>query len=68
MDEIMRLFIAKNRNGPRYREVEIKTAFKRMCFYDPFNSLSAGPDKKPPSTEKLKTKRRKKKDIVNAAA
>lgn len=69
-DEIMRLFLAKNRNGPRYREIEIKTALKRMCFYDPFHSPAAGPDKKPPSTEKMKlqTKRRTKKDDLDAAA
>ena len=32
-DEIMRLFIAKNRNGARYRTVKIKTSLARMCFY-----------------------------------
>ena len=34
-DEIMRLFVAKNRNGPRYRTIKIKTALDRMCFYEP---------------------------------
>lgn len=34
-DEIMRLFLAKNRNGPRYRTIKIKTALERMCFYEP---------------------------------
>jgi len=34
-DEIMRLFLAKNRNGPRYRTIKIKTAFDRMSFYEP---------------------------------
>jgi replicative DNA helicase len=33
--EIMRCFLAKNRNGPKYRTVKIATRFDRMCFYDP---------------------------------
>lgn len=32
---IMRLFLAKNRNGPRYCTVEIQTHLDRMCFYEP---------------------------------
>jgi hypothetical protein len=32
-DDIMRLFVAKNRNGPKYRTVKIQTALERMCFY-----------------------------------
>jgi replicative DNA helicase len=30
-----RLFIQKNRNGPAKREVQIHTAYDRMCFYRP---------------------------------
>lgn len=33
--EIMRCYVAKNRNGPKYRMVKIATRFDRMCFYDP---------------------------------
>jgi replicative DNA helicase len=33
-DDIMRLYIAKNRNGPRYKTIKIKTAFERMCFFE----------------------------------
>lgn len=33
---IMRAFIAKNRNGVKYRTVKFATDFERMCFYDPF--------------------------------
>ncbi len=33
LDNIMRLFVMKNRNGPRYREVKIQNDFSRMCFY-----------------------------------
>jgi replicative DNA helicase len=32
-DSIMRLFIMKNRNGPRYRSVKIQNDFEKMCFY-----------------------------------
>ena len=35
---IMRLFLAKNRNGPKYLETRIQTELKRMCFYDPMMS------------------------------
>lgn len=34
-NEMMRLFLAKNRNGRKYVEVPIETAFGRMCFYKP---------------------------------
>jgi replicative DNA helicase len=34
-DGIMRLYVAKNRNGPRYKTVKIQTSFDRMCFYQP---------------------------------
>jgi replicative DNA helicase len=34
-DGTMRLFVAKNRNGPRYLEVEIQTRLSRMCFFEP---------------------------------
>lgn len=33
--DIMRAFLAKNRNGPKYRTVKFATKFDRMCFYDP---------------------------------
>ena len=33
--EMMRLFLAKNRNGRRYMEIPIQTAFDRMAFFDP---------------------------------
>jgi replicative DNA helicase len=33
---IMRGFLAKNRNGPKYRTVKFSTDFDRMCFYEPF--------------------------------
>jgi replicative DNA helicase len=33
IDNIMRLFLMKNRNGPRYREIKIQNDFSRMCFY-----------------------------------
>ena len=36
--EIMRLFLAKNRNGRRYVEVPIQTAFERMAFYEPLRA------------------------------
>lgn len=32
---IMRLLLAKNRNGPRGVMVQIQTDLERMCFYDP---------------------------------
>lgn len=34
-DGIMRLFVAKNRNGPRYMTIPIQTSLERMCFYEP---------------------------------
>jgi replicative DNA helicase len=34
-NEMMRLFLAKNRNGRKYIEIPIETAFDRMCFYQP---------------------------------
>jgi len=36
--EIMRLFLAKNRNGKRYIEIPIQTAFERMAFYEPLKA------------------------------
>jgi len=33
-NNVMRLFGAKNRNGPAKFEVKIRTAYERMCFYD----------------------------------
>lgn len=33
IQHVMRLFLAKNRNGPRYREVTINNDLERMCFY-----------------------------------
>ncbi|MCJ7761775.1 hypothetical protein MUP59_11640, partial [Candidatus Bathyarchaeota archaeon] len=38
--KVMRLFLAKNRNGPKYITVLIKMALERMCF---FESLGVGP-------------------------
>ena len=35
---ILRLFIAKNRNGPPKRTVAIRSDYKRMCFYNPFGA------------------------------
>jgi archaellum biogenesis ATPase FlaH len=35
LQDIMRLFICKNRNGPKYREVAINCDLKRMAFYIP---------------------------------
>lgn len=32
----LRLYLAKNRNGPPKRQVKIRCAYERMCFYDPF--------------------------------
>lgn len=33
---IVRLTIAKNRNGPQKKIIPIKTAYERMCFFDQF--------------------------------
>jgi hypothetical protein len=41
MQNKMRLFLAKNRNGRKYIEVPIITDLDRMCFYVP-NGLSEG--------------------------
>ena len=32
---IMKLLVAKNRNGPRWESVEIVTSLARMCFFNP---------------------------------
>jgi replicative DNA helicase len=34
-DGIMKLLVAKNRNGPRWETVEIVTSLSRMCFFNP---------------------------------
>ena len=34
-EQEMRIFVAKNRNGPKYYEYPIKMNLERMCFYDP---------------------------------
>jgi replicative DNA helicase len=34
-DKVMRLFVAKNRNGPKYMTIKIANDFDRMCFFDP---------------------------------
>lgn len=33
--DVLRLFLAKNRNGPSKHTVKIRSAYNRMCFYDP---------------------------------
>jgi replicative DNA helicase len=39
---MMRLLIAKNRNGPRYVTVDIQGEFARMCFYEPEKEREVG--------------------------
>lgn len=47
---VMRLFVAKNRNGAKYRTVEINTNLGIMCFFDPPGY--AGPPPAAPATLK----------------
>jgi replicative DNA helicase len=57
-DGIIRLLLAKNRNGPRGVSVQIQTDLERMCFYDPtrefnkqgepINTVPTMPKKPPP--------------------
>lgn len=46
-ENIVRLNIAKNRNGPDKRVIAIRTAYDRMCFYDPV-AEPPGPRKRTP--------------------
>jgi len=48
---IMRLYVAKNRNGPAKRMVTIRTDYSRMVFYDPFGVVTpvVPPGPPPPS-------------------
>jgi len=41
--KIMRLFLAKNRNGPKYQTITIKMALERMCFFEPVINVQANP-------------------------
>jgi replicative DNA helicase len=63
--EIMRLFLAKNRNGPKYRTAKIATKFERMCFYDPLATsalaTSSGSPDSSTKTDKSKKQPAKKK-------
>lgn len=46
-DNIITLNIAKNRNGPTGKNIAIRTAYDRMCFFDPFNPPPADRKRKP---------------------
>lgn len=52
--DALRLFIAKNRNGPSKHTIKIRSAYDRMCFWNPVGAPlgaippSAGPSVAPP--------------------
>lgn len=61
---IMRLFVAKNKNGPEKVIVKIHNDFSRMCFYDPVkmsvqNNIQNNPPPGVASTPVATTGRRK---------
>lgn len=51
INNIMRLFFAKNRNGPDKVEVEIRTDYAKMCFFDINGQPVELPSNAPPETE-----------------
>lgn len=61
--DTLRLFLAKNRNGPPKRQVKIRSAYDRMCFYNPIgapmnaapagNAASAPPGLPPKTTQRF---------------
>jgi replicative DNA helicase len=61
---IMRAFLAKNRNGPKYRTSKFATDFGRMCFYDPIATAAlATSSGTPNSTTSVTTKSSGKKPV-----
>lgn len=53
---IMRAFLAKNRNGPKYRTIKFSTDFDRMCFYDPFATSALATTSATPSSANTTSK------------
>lgn len=56
--KVMRLLLAKNRNGPKYETVTIKMALERMCFFEPVGPVPVNPPTSLSTTSKRRPYKR----------